>query len=67
MPVKEKSVGLCLAKTQHPNKKHYYECRRRKDHVAKASKYAQQHMDSKSSPPMYWEPTSEEIEAYNGN
>ena len=64
VPKDRKSVGLCMARTPHPNGVNWYECRRRADHLIKPGKYSKQHMDSKCSPPMYWDPTDEEIANY---
>lgn len=53
--------NLCGAVSPHPNGVNWFTCMRRKDHVLKAGKYARQHMDSKCTPPKYWDPTAEEI------
>lgn len=66
MAAKDNS-NLCMVKTEHPNGRNFYECRRRADHVTKPGKYSRQHMDSKCSPPYYWEPTNEEIDNYYAN
>lgn len=39
-------------------------CRKTAAHVLHPGKYARQHMDSKNSPSMYWDPTDEEIANY---
>lgn len=56
-----KRSNLCNALLPHANGINWHTCMRRKDHVLKAGKYARQHMDSKSTPPVYWDPTAEEI------
>lgn len=55
----------CTATMPHATKSHLtWQCRKRADHVLKPGKYARQHLDMKTPPGFYWDPTDEEITNY---